>query len=382
MSAFLSNPAAAEVLAVEQFVDLCIRPLEQALAQVESDLSPDAVPIRGDEYHQRVASALQRSQEICRIFEALNKHNASLVAEAKRIFLARTAPWFDQSWIAHRSRSKPSGFPGDFAMLIKLYEQTTPACGIGGYIDLCIQDLPLACAVRARMICAREFLLQAIAARSGEIRVLDIASGPCREFENWPNLENNQTVEVIAMDSDPLALEYVQTQVASKLPAETRLRPVRHNALRTRSAKATIGQFGQFDLLYSVGLCDYLTDEHLVSLLSAWRETLREGGVMYVAFKDTEEYDHTPYQWHLDWYFYQRTHGDVLALYQAAGFDTQAMEISRDETGIITNYVYHNKPTRIVRMDGSHASDTRHTESRLHASVFQEAATQEHSEQR
>src|SRR5687768_3154193 len=108
MSAFISNPAAAEALAVEQFVDLCIRPLELALTQIQNELPENALPVRGDEFHQRVASAFTCSQEICRIFEALNKHNVSMVNEAKKIFLERTAPWFDQSWIAHRSRSKPS----------------------------------------------------------------------------------------------------------------------------------------------------------------------------------------------------------------------------------------------------------------------------------
>jgi hypothetical protein len=145
------------------------------------------------------------------------------------------------------------------------------------------------------------------------------------------------------------------------------LRPVRHNALRTRSAKATIQQFGRFDLIYSVGLCDYLTDAHLIALLSAWRETLQEGGVLYVAFKDTLEYDHTPYQWHLDWYFYQRTHEDVLDLYRAAGFDVEALKISRDDTGIITNYVYHDQPSTIRRVDPSHAAEPR--TSRLHTTA-------------
>jgi SAM-dependent methyltransferase len=337
----------------------------KGLAQLESELSPESVPVRGDNFHLRTAALFEQSQAACCDFQAMNQDDEALVAEAKKLFLEATAPWFDRSWIAHRSRSKPSGFPGDYEMLIKLYQQTTPARGVGGYLDLCIQDLPLACAVRARMECARDFLLRSIEPRTGTVRVLDIASGPCREFENWPVTGGNTQLEVVAMDSDPLALEYVRTQVATQLPESVRLTPVRHNALRTRSSKATIQQFGRFDLIYSVGLCDYLTDAHLIALLSAWRETLQEGGVLYVAFKDTVEYDHTPYQWHLDWYFYQRTHDDVLALYRAAGFDVDALEISRDDTGIITNYVYHDQPANVRRVDAPHAAEPR--TSKVHA---------------
>lgn len=354
MSSMQVRHAAPEHYDLDRFAQLCISPLVNGLAQLESDIEPEAVAVRGDQFHMRVAALFEQSQAVCREFEAMNQGDVGLIAAAKKLFLEATAPWFDRSWIAHRSRSKPSGFPGDFEMLVKLYQQKTPSRGIGSYLDLCIQELPLARAVRARMQCARNFLLRSIEARTGTVRVLDIASGPCREFEDWPVTNGDTQIEVVALDSDPLALEYVRSEVAPQLPDSVRLRPVRHNALRTRSAKATIQQFGRFDLIYSVGLCDYLTDEHLIGLLSAWRDTLQEGGSLYVAFKDTLEYDHTPYQWHLDWYFYQRTHADVLALYRASGFDVESLDISRDGTGIITNYVYHDRrATR--RVDAPHA---------------------------
>lgn len=364
MSPVMSHQSPIPASALDRFVQECIVPLEQGLAQVESELSPEAVPVRGDDFHRRVARLFEESQAACREFDALHQGEAALIADAKKLFLERTAPWFEQSWIANRSRTKPSGFPGDYDMLIKLYEQTTPARGVGGYLDLCIQDLPLACAVRARLDCARRFLLEALESRTGTVRILDIASGPCREFEAWPELDGNKEVEIVAMDSDPSALQHVQTQIATRLPATTRLRPVRHNALRTRSAEATIRQFGRFDLIYSVGLCDYLTDDHLIGLLAAWRDTLQEGGVLYVAFKDTLEYDHTPYQWHLDWYFYQRTHEDVLKLYRAAGFEVENLEISRDATGIITNYVYLDQTSTLRRVDAPHAAEPRAPKSR------------------
>lgn len=359
MSPLHLRQAARDTSSLDQFVRQCLRPFESGLVHLESEIAPDALPVRGDQFHLKAAALLEQSQAACREFEAANEHDPQLVAEAKKLFLEATAPWFEQSWIAQRSRSKPSGFAGDFEMLRKLYEQQTPARGLGGYLDLWIQDLPLARAVRARLACARRFLLSSLESRTGTVRILDIASGPCREFENWPVAGCDQSIEIVAMDSDPLALEYVRTQVANHLPETVHLRPVRHNALRTRSAKATVQQFGKFDLIYSVGLCDYLTDDHLIALLSAWRDTLQEGGVLYVAFKDTLEYDHTPYQWHLDWYFYQRTHADVLSLYRAASFEVDALDISRDATGIITNYIYRDQPSRIRRVDVAHASEPR-----------------------
>jgi extracellular factor (EF) 3-hydroxypalmitic acid methyl ester biosynthesis protein len=177
---------------------------------------------------------------------------------------------------------------------------------------------------------------------------LDIASGPCREFLNWPP---ESSIDVVALDNDPIAIDYVQQSVAPQLPSGTNLQVHRYNALRTRNASATIKKFGSFDLIYSVGLFDYLSDRHLVDILSGLRDTLNPDGVLYIAFKDTRQYDKTPYQWHLDWFFFQRTHEDVLDLYRQAGFDVDAIETSRDETGIIINFISRPVRSRIERVD-------------------------------
>jgi extracellular factor (EF) 3-hydroxypalmitic acid methyl ester biosynthesis protein len=129
-----------------------------------------------------------------------------------------------------------------------------------------------------------------------------------------------------------------------------------YNALRTRSAATNKRKFGTFDVIYSVGLCDYLSDRHLIGMLSAWRETLNEGGVLYVAFKDCERYEKTLYQWHLDWFFFQRTEQDVLNLFKAAGFDVDRMETSRDDTGIVINFIDRQVSKEMVRIDAAEES--------------------------
>ena len=153
------------------------------------------------------------------------------------------------------------------------------------------------------------------------------------------------------MDNDPQALAFVEANVATQLPSNTVLKPVRYNALRTRSAEATIRNFGKFDIIYSVGLLDYLPDDQLVALLIGWRDTLAPGGVMYVAFKDTLRYDKTPYQWHLNWFFFQRTEADCLHLFELAGFDTDEIDVTRDGTGIIINFISRKPRPTFLRVD-------------------------------
>ncbi|HUG69931.1 MAG TPA: class I SAM-dependent methyltransferase [Pirellulaceae bacterium] len=353
MTRLSEAPVDSKLSRVNHFFTKQVGAFKQCLMELDAEIDPDAVPQRDDEYHRRTLHAFQESQDACRDFEEENGDDPDLILDAQQGFRQETDPWFARSWIAHRARTKPSGFAGDFEMLIKLYDEATPARGLGGYLDLCILELPLARAVRARLAAAREFLMREIASRKTDIRILDIACGPCREFRDWPVSGNGCRVDVVAMDNDPKALAYVEENVAKQLAKPTNLEPVRYNALRTRSASATIRNFGKFDIIYSVGLCDYLSDEHLVAMLSAWRETLQEGGVLYIAFKDTESYDKTPYQWHLDWFFFQRTRQDVLNLYEAAGFDIDRVETTRDATGIIINYVDRLPVGKFSRVDGA-----------------------------
>lgn len=365
MNVFSKDSTPHPLPSVHKFFSEDVARFTRELTQLAAEIPADAIPQPGDAFHERTRAAIVDSQTACREFEERHSDSPELIKEVQQGFRDATEPWFGQSWIANRARTKPSGFAGDYLMLLKLYEEETPARGIGAYIDLCISDFQLANAVRARMTLAREFLLTEIAAREGDVRILDIACGPCREFENWPALRGRK-IEVITMDNDPAALEYVETEIATKLPPSITIQPVRYNALRVRNSEATKKKFGSFDIIYSVGLCDYLTDEHLIGIFQGLGETLNEGGKLVIAFKDTERYDKTPYQWHLDWFFYQRTVDDVLRVYEAAGFNTSQMTLTRDETGIITNFVCERKPTMIRRIDPAHdlnAGDSRRASS-------------------
>ena len=341
-SCYVTDRSGAVVRKVERFFAEDVARFRRQLAAIEQQVGPDSEPEKGSPAHDRVQEAFLESQASCRHFELEMGEDPSVIKDVQRGFRIETERWFNQSWIAHRSRTKPSGFPGDYEMLLALYHESTPARGIGGYLDLCILDLPLARAVRARLKVAREFLLRASEEPCESFRVLDIASGPCHEFLSWPPRQEGQ-LEIVAMDTDPQAIDHVNRQVVPHLPERVKLTPVRYNAIRTRSADVTVEKFGRFDLIYSVGLCDYLADDCLIDLLRAWRMTLRSDGVLYVAFKDTQRYPKEPYQWHLDWFFFQRTQEDCERLYRQAGFEVSEIDMTRDATGIIMNFVFQQR---------------------------------------
>lgn len=328
---------------IDRFFTRDVPTLNRSLSELESIVPPKCLAQK-DSHWQIVADALLKSQVACHDIERDIADNKPLLKEVQERFRQETHKWFSRSWFGHRARCKPNGFVGDYEMLRMIYDRDLPTRGVEGYIDLVLSEIPLANAVRSRMQIGRQFLREACRARSTTTRILNVASGPCREFLDWDEELSSGPVVLQCVDTDQEAIDYVIKEVVPVAIGIADFQLARYNALRTKSAEATIRKFGKFDIIYSVGLLDYLPDQSLVAILRGWRDTLETDGVVYVAFKDCREYDKTPYQWHLDWFFYQRTEEDCWELFRKAGYAVDDMEMTRDETGIIMNFVSRSRP--------------------------------------
>src|SRR4029078_10622503 len=193
-------------------------------------------------------------------------------------------------------------------------------------VDRFLLNLTLGRAVPARMWDARRFLMDEISRRHGRVAILNVACGCCREYRGGFETSPERTTSITAVDNDQEALDYAKAEVAASLArSDIEINFTRYKALRMPSSAANIRRFGRSDIIYSVGLCDYIPDEFLIPLLRGWRESAADGGVVYVAFKDTMLYDKTEYQWLTDWYFFQRTEEECRRLFEQAGYDMSAV---------------------------------------------------------
>jgi hypothetical protein len=239
-------------------------------------------------------------------------------------------------------------------MLSAIYDGIPLARGIGGYLDRLCLKMTLGRAVDARMHDAKRFLEAELANREGNVSILNIASGPGREYRGGIGQRSNRGIQVKCVDSDEAALSYVARHVKKTTPNNLTFECVRHNALRMRTSEAIIKTFGRNDIIYSVGLADYIPDKHLIPMLAAWKDSLNPGGVVYVAFKDSRRYDKVEYQWLMDWHFLQRDENDCLELMEKAGYDREELEATRDATGVILNYLFRSRVPARVRVDREH----------------------------
>lgn len=279
----------------------------------------------------RITDAIISSRKICAQAE---QYSTADLPQLQRRLRESIAPWFRQSWFMYRATVKPRGYPGDYGILEGIYDRQPRSEGIGESLDRFFLDSTLAAAVRGRKDRCREYLDALLSAHPDRpVRILDIACGPCRELRESEWARRHGLYEFVGLDHDDEALDYARRKVAEAGIPGARARFVKQNVLRLTSAERNLAAYGRFDMIYSVGLYDYLTDAVLVRLISATAAMLADDGVYIAAFKDSNRYSKTEYQWLVDWHFFQRTEEECRRLLEETG--TRITRVERDETGVI-----------------------------------------------
>jgi SAM-dependent methyltransferase len=324
---------------IEEFFAEDVPAFCRVLQSLSERIPQQALP-RRDHFMDEYSAALEQCLAACRRVAAGLQHDSPALRNAQRRFQDAIRPWFNQSAFMRHALAKPRGYAGDYEMLIAIYEGQPRTLGFGGYLDLYFLGTELGRAVPARLKGVKHFLEMEATRRGGDVAVLNIACGPGREFYEGLDLPDDCRLTVTCVDHDDAALNYVRTQVVPRVAHNVELHFVKHNALRMMSAAANRRHFGTPDILYSVGLCDYIPDDIMIRLLRGWRDTVAEGGVIYVAFKDCLRYDAARYQWPVDWHFYQRTEADCVRLFAQAGYPVDDLDMVRDDDlGSIMNFV-------------------------------------------
>jgi len=337
---------------IERFFSSHVSRFRQALADFDKRLDGDEKPYN-DQALAELARCITDSLDECAQLEKQLQHEPEILKSVQARYREAIWPWFGKSWFISRSFTKPRGYPGDYELLNAIYDRDPKATGFGGYLDRYILDSTLGRAVVARLRAAREFLTNEVASRGGVARIMNVACGSGREYINDFLAAEATDVTITCVDNDPAALEFVQTNITPLLSPQIDMQFKRYNALRMISGKTNVERFGRSDIIYSVGLCDYIPDDYLIPMLRGWRESLADGGVVYVAFKDMELYDKAVYQWLMDWYFYQRTYEDCRRLFVEAGYDMDEMEVTRSDMAVIVNFIGRTKTGSMIRFDAA-----------------------------
>jgi extracellular factor (EF) 3-hydroxypalmitic acid methyl ester biosynthesis protein len=236
-----------------------------------------------------------------------------------------------------RAFKKPRGYAGDAELLDMIYgpEERWPepaASPLGTSIYRYTSAAPAAEGVRAR----RGFIADLIDRLAGEmpgLSILAVAAGHLREASLSAAVRRRRIGRFVALDADPVSLQEVNRAYGS-CGVETVVAPFSH--LITGRA-----QPGKFDLVYSTGLFDYLSDSTGRRLVRTLFDMLKAGGQLVVANFLPGIRDVGFMEAYMDWRLIYRTRRGMVEV---------TMEIDESELRDLTLFTEENRNIIFARL--------------------------------
>lgn len=238
-----------------------------------------------------------------------------------------------------RTNLKPRGYAGDSGMMRMIYERDFRGRALfSKFMHRHPLDSLAAEAVRNQraQVAATVRAAQERSRRSlSRTRVLSVACGPAYELRDLVSSASDlEQLELVLLDQDPQALDDARDTV---MELEQRFR-VRLDATLIRdSVRTMIGasglsaRWGQFDVIYAMGLFDYLTPPVGKAVLARLYELLAPGGEVLLSNFHTRNPSRVYMEYWMDWVVYDRDEAELFAL--ASELPGAELSLASEETG-------------------------------------------------
>jgi extracellular factor (EF) 3-hydroxypalmitic acid methyl ester biosynthesis protein len=222
--------------------------------------------------------------------------------------------------------AKPAGYAGDFEMIDRIYcNHVTEHPDLRNW-DLFFhaQKAPTAVRNRKAYFCNTLNTRVTHLSPSPLVAVLNVASGPGRDMQEFFALNPNAPIEFDCVDQDPRAIAFASSLCAAYL---TRIRFHCVNAVRFSPTR-------KYDLIWSGGLFDYFNDRIFVLLLRRLYKFLRPGGELVIGNFSDRNPSRSYMELLGDWYLHYRTPDSLLRLGSEAGIVRDALHVDSEPEGI------------------------------------------------
>ncbi|MCM8763241.1 MAG: PilZ domain-containing protein [Candidatus Omnitrophica bacterium] len=278
--------------------------------------------------------------------EALAKmvNNDIDMKKIKAVFRQVIGCWVYKSPIVKMAYDRPRGYPGDFELFEIIYKNK-PLAGnksIGYYCDKYFLNSDYAMAARARKNRMKNILQDLLEnSNLSTIKLLNIACGPSREirelFSDKLLLSEISEKKVIftGLDNDKDALEFSKSAL-DNLPPNIKTRFLHENVLDIFRDPKYYDLIGKQDIIYILGLTEYLPERIFRKLLNFLFQLLNDKGMLVVTYKDKDiTFPSLAPEWFCDWNFIKRGKEDLIDAAKELGTDKYSLKIEREGTGTI-----------------------------------------------
>ena len=196
---------------------------------------------------------------------------------------------------------KPLGYAGDFMIMNYFYDFHNRYLGNSSYeklINFYTCNIPIARSVVRRKDFFKQRILEILHSKN-PARVLSVGSGPGRELvELAQEGKIAKPLYFDCLDFDKEALDYVGNEI-EKIKPEKRsylhLRLINRNLLGLIRPKRIENELQEYDLIYSSGVFDYLTNRIAAKVIETLYKLLDKGATLIVTNADKDGASHRVY---------------------------------------------------------------------------------------
>ncbi len=308
------------------------------LQGITEDLERDTVDYKraSQKTIEATKKVLSRGAEV---EKSLN--DPELAIQLKNYFRIVGAPYGLASKAVRHAFEKPGGYPGDYELLEFIYNDVPTSEKFGYCADMVFLNDDYARAVRSRKDKMKIILLSFLQEKSNSPRnILNIACGASRELreifkENEVIPSTPVTFSLIDKSKEALAFSESTLANTGKNISFKFLNNSVYDYLKEpeKYSKLLSGQ----DLIYSIGLADYIPAQAFSEQIKFFYDLLKPGGKLVIAHKDSRNYLPLTPDWWADWTFYLRDENEVVNLVKMSGIDNYTLTVEREKN---TNIIF------------------------------------------
>ena len=285
--------------------------IEALLKEVEKDTAQMKDGVISDEFPKFAKIFNNFLIDVSNNFPDLSKASEALKKELRNF-----VDLVNQSPFMNRCLNKPQGYAGDYQMMNYLYDDQVfdATSNLGKLLNFFLFSSSPANAVRNRAKIVQGFILERLVQLT-KISITSIASGPAREVNETvkkiPTNKKKYRINWTLLDQDADSLEYAKSHTK------------KHKILNLEFINKGIGDilkkklvFKDQDIIYSMGLFDYLEDQIASKLIGYLYNFLKPGGVLLIGNFHPNNPLRALMEAYLEWFLIHRSEEELLTVAQ------------------------------------------------------------------
>jgi extracellular factor (EF) 3-hydroxypalmitic acid methyl ester biosynthesis protein len=263
----------------------------------------------------------------------------------KRIFTSKIRKIFQRGDLTEGILEKPYGYAGDFKIIEDVYENNPKTTGFDRLFDNYVQMSSISVAVRNRKDDFKRMITEFVKDRQDRpLRIMNLASGPCREVGEMLLSESElyKNVTFDCYDSDERAIKFASTLLAKY----SNINFVKENAARMAFRKDIHSLIDEkYDLVYSTGLFDYFEDRLATRLIANLKKILTPDGLLVISnVRDKFSNPSVHFmEWVGEWELVYCEDDEFRSYFFSAGFGEDQIEPRYEQQGILQYVLASNK---------------------------------------